>query len=125
MLYVGMAGPGADERGLAAIRRLRAVHDDKARPTLAEFKALVREQYFMLLIDQEATLAAIPDLLPPDRELRRKALAVLQQVLSARGAIAGEAADRLQHIAGLFGVELDPATVAPLDARVAKTRKAS
>ncbi len=28
----------------------------------------------MLLIDEEATLAAIPDLLPPDREVRRQAL---------------------------------------------------
>ena len=28
--------------------------------TLAEFKALVREQYFMLLIDEEAALAPFP-----------------------------------------------------------------
>ena len=48
--------------------------DDRPRPTLAEFKALVREQYYMLLIDQEATLAAIPDLLPRDHEVRRKGL---------------------------------------------------
>ena len=73
LLYVGMARGRADERGLAAIRGLRAgVEDDKPKPTLAEFKALVREQYYMLLIDEEATLAAIPDLLPPDREVRRQ-----------------------------------------------------
>jgi len=41
-----------DERGLAVIRDLRAVRDDEPRPTLAEFKALVREQYYMLLIDE-------------------------------------------------------------------------
>src|SRR5262249_38538890 len=44
LLYVGMAGGSVDERGFAAIRRLRSVQDDKPRPTLAEFKALLREQ---------------------------------------------------------------------------------
>jgi Protein of unknown function (DUF3141) len=117
MLYVGMARGGADERGLAAIRRLRAVQDDRPRPTLAQFKALVREQYFMLLIDQEAALGAIPDLLPSDRQQRRKALAALCQVLSARGEITGEAADRLQRIARLFGVELEPTAVTGRRAR--------
>ena len=39
----------------------------------------------MLLIDQEATLAAIPDLLPPDREARRQASTALRRVLSAAG----------------------------------------
>jgi pimeloyl-ACP methyl ester carboxylesterase len=112
MLYVGMARGSADERGLAAIRHLRAVRDDGPRLTLAEFKALVREQYFMLLIDQDATLGAISDLLPPDKDARRKGFAVLRQVLSAPGELAGEAADRLQRIAALFGVDTAPTKVA-------------
>jgi hypothetical protein len=108
LLYVGMARGGADERGLAAIRRLRSVQDNRPRPTLAEFKALVREQYYMLLIDQDATLAAIPELLPADTDMRRKAFAALHQVLSAVGETTGEAASRLQHVASLFGVEAGP-----------------
>ncbi len=59
----------------------------------------------MLLIDEEATLGAVPDLLPSDREERKTGFAALCQVLSARGEIAGEAAERLQRIAKLFGVE--------------------
>src|SRR5215211_6961074 len=125
LLYIGMPRASVDERGFAAIRRLRGVQDDRPRPTLAEFKTLLREQYFMLLIDEEATLAAIPDLLPSDRDLRRKALAALRQVLSASREIAGETAERLQRIAQLFGVEAEPATRAPADALVHKTRKAS
>ena len=42
LLYVGMARGSADERGLAALRGLRAIEDDQPRPTLSEFKALVR-----------------------------------------------------------------------------------
>ncbi|MFL4999841.1 MAG: DUF3141 domain-containing protein, partial [Xanthobacteraceae bacterium] len=125
LLYVGMPRASVDERGFAAIRRLRGVQDDRPRPTLAEFKTLLREQYFMLLLDEEATLNAIPDLLPSDRDLRRKALAALRQVLSASREIAGETAERLQRIAQLFGVEAEPATRAPADALVHKTRKAS
>jgi Protein of unknown function (DUF3141) len=125
LLYVGMPRASVDERGFAAIRRLRGVQDDRPRPTLAEFKTLLREQYFMLLLDEEATLNAIPDLLPSDRDLRRKALAALRQVLSASGEIAGETAERLQRIAQLFGVEAEPATRAPADGLAHKTRKAS
>jgi hypothetical protein len=103
-----MARGRADERGLAAIRALRAgVEDDQPKLTLAAFKALIREQYYMLLIDEAATLAAIPDLLPADRDVRRTALTALRRVLSATGDMTGEAAQRFERIAGLFGVGTD------------------
>ena len=66
---------------------------------------MVREQYFMLLIDQEAALAAIPGMLPADEAVRRNGVAALTEVLGARGEIAGEAAERLREIARLFGAE--------------------
>ena len=108
LLYVGMARGSADERGLAAIRGLWATQDDRSRLTLAEFKAVIREQYYMLLLDQEAALGAIPDLLPPDKDACRKAFAALLKVLSASGVATGEAADRLRQIAKLFGSEFKP-----------------
>jgi hypothetical protein len=116
LIYVGMARGGPDERGLAALKRLRAVEDDKPRLTLSEFKTLIREQYFMLLIDQAATLAAIPRLLPPDPKTRRGAFIVLCHVLNARGDITGEAAERLRQVAKLFGVEADPSVASEMKA---------
>jgi hypothetical protein len=65
----------------------------------------------MLLIDEEAALAAIPDLLPADKALRRKAFAALPEVLSAAGEISGEALNRLRRIARLFGVDAEPTLV--------------
>jgi hypothetical protein len=106
MIYIAAAGSSVDERTFAAIRRLRAAHDESSRLTLADFKALLREQYFMLLIDEDATLAAIPDLLPSDPHVRRRAFATLRQILSASGAVTGDAAERLRRIARLFGVEV-------------------
>jgi hypothetical protein len=80
--------------------------------TLPQFKALVREQYFMLLIDEEGALAAIPGLLPQDAQERRKAFAFLREVLSAQGEIAGAVAERLKRVAALFGLEGEAAEAA-------------
>ncbi len=61
LLYAGAPRGGVDERAVEALRRIR-VTDAGSRFTLAQFKAMAREQFFMLLLDREATLAAIPKL---------------------------------------------------------------
>ncbi len=124
LLYVGAARDGADERGFDAIRRLRAVKDGGLQMTLAEFKALIREQFLMLLMDQEATLEAIPALLPADEDARRKGLAALHEVLSARGDMSGEAADRWRRIIGLFGMDAEAAVAEPSSKAIKPTRLA-
>jgi hypothetical protein len=104
LLYVGSARGMVDERSLEALRRLRK-SDDSARITLAEFKMLVREQFFMLLLDREAALTAIPKLLADNKDERRKTFAAIQEVLSASAEISGETARRLKQVAGLFGLD--------------------
>jgi uncharacterized protein DUF3141 len=103
-LYIGMVRGSIDERVFGLIRRIRLVAEEQ-RLTLSEFKAVVREQYFMLLIDEPAALAAIPTLLPPEAEERRKALAILRQVTSVSGELTGQAAERMKRIAELFEAE--------------------
>jgi pimeloyl-ACP methyl ester carboxylesterase len=104
LLYVGSARGMVDERSLEALRRLRQ-SDESKRITLSEFKMLVREQFFMLLLDQEAALAAISRLLPKSMDARRKAFAAIQEVLSASAEISGEVARRLKQVASLFGLD--------------------
>jgi Protein of unknown function (DUF3141) len=104
LLYVGSARGMVDERSLEALRRLRKA-DESTRITLPEFKMLVREQFFMLLLDREAALAAIPKLLPENKGERRKAFDAIQEVLSASAEISGEVAKRLKEVAGLFGLD--------------------
>ena len=101
LVYVGMARGFVDERGVAALRRIRLT-EESSRLTLAQFKAMAREQFFLLLLDPEATLAAIPKLLPTDMGERRKGLAAIRNVLSAAGEISGEAAERLKKVTALF-----------------------
>jgi hypothetical protein len=110
MLYVGMPRGGVDERGVEALRNARP-SPSTPRMTLSEFKAMVREQYFMLLIDQDAALAAIPALLPSDLEARRKGVALLQDVLTAPGELTGEAARRMKQMIRLFEGEAEPGIV--------------
>jgi pimeloyl-ACP methyl ester carboxylesterase len=110
LLYVGSARGMVDERSLEALRRLRQ-SDEAARLTLAEFKMLVREQFFMLLLDREGALAAIPKLLPESMEERRKVFAVIEHVLSASANISGEVEKRLKQVAALFGFEGQGKTV--------------
>jgi hypothetical protein len=117
LLYVGSARGMVDERSIEALRQVRRDHAG-ARLTLPEFKMLVREQFFILLLDLEGALAAIPKLLPEDVTQKRKVFAAMREVLSASGAITGERARRLGQIARLFGVDAGEATasnVAPFD----------
>jgi pimeloyl-ACP methyl ester carboxylesterase len=101
-LYVGMARGAADERGFEAIRRIRLSRTEASKLTLAEFKMLVREQYFMLLIDQEAALASLPALLPENVQERSQALDVLREVTSAAGDLTPQLRARLDEVMALF-----------------------
>ncbi len=104
LLYAGMARGSVDERGFEAVRRIRETYDTTPLPA---FKSIVRQQFYMLLLDTESTLAAIPAMLPSDMDARKKALQIIKQVLSARGELSTEDKRRYQRVAALFGVEED------------------
>ena len=107
MIYAGMPRHAIDERAFAMLRRIRAAQDDMPRMTLPQFKATVRQQFYLLLLEPEAAVEAIPNLLPRDAELRRKGIAVIRDVLSAAGELESEVAERLQQVARLFSVDTD------------------
>lgn len=101
LLYVAIPREAIDERGVAALRRVR-LGEDQARMSVAAFKAMSREQFLLLLVDHQAAIEAIPRLLPDDIEQRRKGLAAIRNVLNASGTISGESAARLATIERLF-----------------------
>ena len=103
LIYVGLARGRVDERGVNALRQIR-LSDGMPRLSLSEFKAMAREQFFMLLLDTEATLEAIPALLPADAALRQKAFDSIKKVLEASGELTGEAVERLNRVKEIFGL---------------------
>jgi pimeloyl-ACP methyl ester carboxylesterase len=102
LLFAGMGRGAVDERGFAAVQRIRRAYSDVP---LSTFKATVREQSSMLLLDTEAALAAIPALLPDDPAQRRKAFDLIWQVLGARGEYGVDDLKRIQQVAQLFGID--------------------
>jgi hypothetical protein len=100
LVYIGMAGPGVDERAFNELRLIRADHGDI---TLQQFKQMLREQFFALLLDRDAALAAIPTMLPADAAARARLLARIRRVVSAAGEQSGERAERLAQVEKLFG----------------------
>ena len=100
ILYVGMAGLALDERRFAVVRQIR---DKKGEGmSLEEFKSMVREQFFAVLLNERAALAAIPRMLPKQAEARIEALEAVRQVLTATGELEGEKAARMERIEQLF-----------------------
>ena len=104
LLYAGSARGSVDERGFNALRRMRRSGQTPSL-TLEQFKAMAREQFYMLLLDQEATLAAIPGMLPADMNQRRKMFNTIKEILSASGQLEGECLNRLRRVERLFGLE--------------------
>ncbi len=100
LVYIGMAGPGVDERAFNELRLIRAEHGGL---TLEEFKRLLREQFFGLLLDRNGALAAIPQMLPADADVRAKMLEMIRKIVTAAGEVSGERAERLAQIEKLFG----------------------
>jgi hypothetical protein len=108
LIYAGLGRGSVDERGFESVRRLRSRYGDMP---LSEFKRLVREQFAMLVIDQQAALAALPSLLPPDAQTRSEAFNVVWQVMAACGEISTEDEKRLSEIGRLFGIGEEGATI--------------
>jgi hypothetical protein len=114
LIYTGMGRGSVDPRGFETVRRLRTRYGDMP---LSEFKTLVREQYFMLLIDKDASLAALPSMLPAEAETRREAFNVIKEVMAACGELSTEDEKRLSEIGRLFGIAEEGATIPFLQIR--------
>jgi pimeloyl-ACP methyl ester carboxylesterase len=101
LIYVNLGRGSVDERGFETVRRLRNRYGDMP---LSEFKTLVRDQFAMLLIDEKATLAALPSLLPADDAIRSEGFNAIRQVMAACGVTSAEDERRLGEIGRLFGI---------------------
>lgn len=100
LLYIRMAESVADERNFELLRQIR---DQRSNVTLEEFKGLVREQFFALLLDRDAALAAIPAMLPADADVRMKTLDTIRMIALALGEPTDEETRRLTEVEKLFG----------------------
>ncbi len=102
MIYIGQPDSAADERRFEFIRSLR-----KGVPgELEAFKLTVREQFFMLLIDESAAIAALPDLLKGHADEIEQGIAFVRQVASTGGEPSDAVKERLSEIEKVFNTAL-------------------
>ena len=83
MLYIRMPEGIADERGFHLLQNMRK--EAGAGLTLAEFKKVVRDQFFSLLLDQRRAVAAIPAMLAKEPDLAPRMVAELRRLLDVVG----------------------------------------
>jgi hypothetical protein len=108
LVWVRLSSGRADERSFATIRRLREAYGPKTLP-LQEFKRIIREQFFMVILDEAQALATLPHLLPANPAKRAEAFGLIRAVVEATGEISEPEAERLAAVEHIFLNESDPA----------------
>lgn len=112
----------ADERSFAVMEMLRG-RLPEGPISLVAFKAMLREQCAIMLLDRAAAVAALPRMLPEDPERRARLLAGIRLVAEATGPLDEAAETRLAEIAALIGVGRAANDSAPTTTATRRTRR--
>ncbi|MCB2010170.1 MAG: DUF3141 domain-containing protein [Geminicoccaceae bacterium] len=102
LLYVALAERKVDERAFSFMRHLWLQQRRSSNLDIEGFRKLVREQFFMLSIDEEAATAAIAGMLSSDPGEREAAFEAIEQVVEAGAGLEEHGKERLARIARMF-----------------------
>ncbi len=100
MLYVNMPEKVVDEREFEVIRRFRAGHVGSL--PLSEFKEVLRDQFYMLLLDEKRAIAAIPRLMAGHEKEGPAMLDLILRINTADGPLDADGERRFREIEKLF-----------------------
>jgi pimeloyl-ACP methyl ester carboxylesterase len=99
-LFIRMTDGVADERGFRLLQRLR--EEAGSGLSLADFKKIVRDQFFILLLDEHRAVEAIPDMLAKDPELATRMASGLRRLVEVVGVESTVGKERLREMEKLF-----------------------
>ena len=116
LIFVLGGAPSTDERNF---KRLRATHAElESELSVADFKRLMRDQFFILKLDRDAAVEALPELLKgQSAEQIAEHLEHIEHVLAASGELSEHSAERLTRVRGLFEQAIDQAPILEAEAR--------
>ena len=103
VLYVGAADRALDQRCALA---LNVARQNLMQLSLAEFKVLVRNQFFVLQLEPERAIEALPSLVP-EVEARKKLLKQVRAIASAGDPLTPAERDRLARLSQALDVPSD------------------
>ena len=100
LLYIRIPEGVADERGFRLLARMR--EDAGGDLSLADFKTMVRDQFFTLLLDERRAIEAVPDMLDADPELASRMAKTLRNLVEVLGVESELGKSRLAEITAMF-----------------------
>jgi pimeloyl-ACP methyl ester carboxylesterase len=100
LLYIRMPEGVADERGFRLLERMR--EEAGGDLPLAAFKAMVRDQFFTLLLDERRAIEAIPAMLDTNPDLAPRMGSTLRKVIEVLGVESKLGKTRLAEITAMF-----------------------
>ena len=106
LIYIRRPGGSADERGFRMLEMIRETRKANKRLTLSQFKEMVKEQFQLVLVDEERAVKALPQLLHPGEPQSDAALDALRALLTATGPLTKEEQVRVAKVEKLVGVKL-------------------
>ncbi|HYB05734.1 MAG TPA: DUF3141 domain-containing protein, partial [Methyloceanibacter sp.] len=106
LLYVRLPDGVADERGFNLLERMR--EEAGTGLPVADFKRMVRDQFFTLLLDERRAIEAIPAMLETDPELAARMATTLRKLIEVLGVESKLAKSRLAEITAMFEARQKP-----------------
>jgi pimeloyl-ACP methyl ester carboxylesterase len=100
LFYIRLPEGVADERGFRLLQRLR--EETGGELSLPDFKAMARDQFYTLLLDEQRAVTAIPAMLDRDPELAARMAATLRKLIDALGVESKTGKERRAAIEALF-----------------------
>jgi len=122
LLYIRMPDGVVDERGFNLLRRMR--EETGKGVSLATFKRIVREQFFMLVLDERNAVNAIPSMLAADPDLASRMKGKLDRMIELIGVHSKIARARLAEVEALFETEEVPTATAQQASAISSERSA-
>jgi hypothetical protein len=104
LLYVRRQDKVADERPFNHLRQMIEETHPENVPSLAALKAAIKRQAFVLALDEERAIAALPALVP-EMQHRRRGFEAARTLARARGELTPHQTERLRRVAGILGLD--------------------
>lgn len=103
MLYQVRDEQVIDERPFNYVRRMMAEQPDVAQPTKAQLKQVLKDQAFLMMLDAERAINALPGLLPSSRQ-RGEAIAAARKVAGAKGPLSETQQKKFVELENLLSI---------------------
>ncbi len=103
VIYVQQQERKLDGRGFTILKEINSELPPAKQMSLTVLKEKLKEQYLIMMLDEERAVAAIPKLLPADGAERGAMKGAIRRILAVGGSPSDEAKRREARVEALFG----------------------